>query len=510
MITEDGVKIQNGYKIRGIEPPDLRDYEPSTRKLFWSWVVEFGLKRKDKELSQGLDKDGRPLRPISEETRKHRKSAMTPSGKGDPEAPPLTPGYQKSRTRSLLAGRAFSTHADFFWRYDAWTGDSWAKVLSYQAAKGRDVFGLSKAGTAWVKGQAYAKWKRWKEGKVRATPQAQPRQIAVPQFGRYSAEHIEHGVSTSGGTAAFIPGKFTGFTTPEERRKYFTQTAAAVLPGRPSNPGSKHPDVGPKYNRLLQHVWGGQTFPGRGGSPPAPPKPPPKPPSKPPKKSPPKPPAPAPKPAPAPPSPARPTPGQFTHIDQVQKWAQETFPNAKVDLSYIQLDAWNVITGELNHLAGKFPGIKERMLEFGSMAVSAGGDNTIAQAVAGSGRLLQFNPVWWSDLKKLGETFAAGVESEFHPLSVQHAGPKYYVTHEVGHLVDGLLESSNNKAWKKLVSNFRGKDGRFDSTEARRVSDYGSTSEVEAFAESFAAARWRQADITKNPIVKAFREVLDP
>ena len=139
MATLDAVKIQHGYKIRGIEPPDLAGYGADLKKLYWSWVVELGLKRKDRELSQGLDKDGSPLRAISQYTRDHRRSAMTPSGKGDPGAPPLTPGYQKSRTRSLLAGRAFTTHAAFFWKYDAWTGDSWAVVLSYQAARGRDA-----------------------------------------------------------------------------------------------------------------------------------------------------------------------------------------------------------------------------------------------------------------------------------------------------------------------------------------------------------------------------------
>jgi hypothetical protein len=258
VITEDGVKLQNGFKIRGIEPPDLAAHDATTRKLFWSWVLEFGLKRKDKELSQGLDKDGEPLKPIDKYTREHRRSAMTPSGNGDPGAPPLTPGFQKSRTRSLLTGRAFSTHAEFFWLYDAWTGASWGVVLSYQAAKGRDVFGLSKAGTAWVKVQAYAKWDRWKAGLVRTVATAKPRQTAaMPKFSQAHIEHIEAGVSSSGKAAsAATTGKSWGFSTPEERRKYFTQTASAVLPGRARNPKSKSPIVGPKYNILLRHVYG--------------------------------------------------------------------------------------------------------------------------------------------------------------------------------------------------------------------------------------------------------------
>jgi hypothetical protein len=268
MITQDGVKIQTGYKLRGLEPPDLASYDAATRKLFWGWVVDLGLRRKDKELSQGLDKNGEPLKPIDKYTREHRRSAMTPSGKGDPGAPPLTPGYQKSRTRSLLTGRAFSTHAEFFWLYDAWTGASWGVVLSYQAAKGRDVFGLSKAGTAAVKVAAWAKWDRWKAGLVRTVPTAKPRQTpAMPKFNQGHIEHIEHGVSSSGkAPSATTTGKSWGFSTPEERRRYFSQTADAVLPGRARNPKSQSPISGPKYNILLGHVHGVQSFPGRGGS----------------------------------------------------------------------------------------------------------------------------------------------------------------------------------------------------------------------------------------------------
>lgn len=279
-MATDTVKIQHGYKIRGIEPPDLKDYDQSTRKLYWSWVVELGLRRKDKELSQGLDKDGKVM-TIKAATRLHRRSAMTPSGKGDPGAPPLTPAFQKSRTRSLLAGRALSTHADFFWRYDAFTGDSWAVVLSYQAEAGRDVFGLSEAGTAAVKASSWAKWARWKEGKVRqvsiptkvAKPAAIPRQ-SMPQpgetktvnKGREPTEAATYGIGAEG------PRKGHGGRTQAEWDAYFRQTASAMVPGRPANPKSRSDIVGPKYNRIIRHTWnqprqgsqGGPSLPGPG------------------------------------------------------------------------------------------------------------------------------------------------------------------------------------------------------------------------------------------------------
>ena len=125
-------------------------------------------RRRGKEILAGLDKDGKPLKPISKETREHRKSAMSPSGKGDPNAPPLIPASQKSRTYSLLAGRALTTHAEFFWRYDTWTGESWGDILAYQRTQGRDVIGISVAAVAKVKAQSWAKWESWKQGTLLA------------------------------------------------------------------------------------------------------------------------------------------------------------------------------------------------------------------------------------------------------------------------------------------------------------------------------------------------------
>jgi hypothetical protein len=270
----DTVKIQHGYKIRGIEPPDLVSYDAPTRKLYWEWVVELGLKRKDKELSQGLDKDGKPLRAISKYTREHRRSAMTPSGKGDPGAPPLTPGLQKSRTRSLLAGRALSTHADFYWRYDSFTGESWAVVLSYQADRGRDVFGISDAGLASIKSNSWALWESWKStyartGSAEATTTTTTTRSTTSRRQAGESQVVNKGraptAAATYGIGAEAPRKGHGGRTPAEWAAYFRQTAEARLPGRAASPSSKSPIVGPKYNRILRHVWGraGPAAPGR-------------------------------------------------------------------------------------------------------------------------------------------------------------------------------------------------------------------------------------------------------
>src|SRR5438270_9794294 len=94
---------EDGYTIKGIAPPELARADEADRLLFWGWVVRLGLKAKDRDLARGIGADGKPLRRISQQTREHRHSAMTPTGKGDPSAPPLEPGRQLSRTRSLLA-----------------------------------------------------------------------------------------------------------------------------------------------------------------------------------------------------------------------------------------------------------------------------------------------------------------------------------------------------------------------------------------------------------------------
>lgn len=228
--------MPNGYKIRGIEPPDLKDYPPSVRKLYWSWVVELGIKAKIRDLSAGLDKDGKALKPIDEETRKHRKSEMTPSGKGSPDAPPLSPAYHKSRTQSLLSGRALSTHAEFFWRYDAWTGESWAEVLTYQIDQGRDVFGLSPKGTKWVKEYALKRWEAWKKAGKPSMPlataplssnRAQP--VPLPKFGSVGVDQFN---------------------------AIFRGASPNAVPFRPAPRAIPHSTTGPGNNLLLGHVWG--------------------------------------------------------------------------------------------------------------------------------------------------------------------------------------------------------------------------------------------------------------
>ena len=155
--------VSFSYRIRGIEPfhdPAWRAAPDAVRRAFWKEVVKIGLEVKDHELSEGLDKNGQEMIAISRRTRENRRSAMGPA---DPNAPPLQPAYGLSRTRSLLAGRAFNDHAEFFWRFDDHTQASWGRILNYhRRGKGRlpvrDVIGLSPKGVAEVERRAQRWW----------------------------------------------------------------------------------------------------------------------------------------------------------------------------------------------------------------------------------------------------------------------------------------------------------------------------------------------------------------
>jgi len=161
---------QVGYRIRGIEPPDLATQPDRVKLMYWGWIVELGLKAKDAELARGLDKDGAKLRPLKPESIKHRKSEVGPTHK---TAPPLEPALKRSRVRSLLTGRAHTTSAEFWWEFDAVSGRSFAEILIAQRdAYGRDVFGLSPAGVASIRATALSRWNAWKARGAPAPPPA--------------------------------------------------------------------------------------------------------------------------------------------------------------------------------------------------------------------------------------------------------------------------------------------------------------------------------------------------
>jgi hypothetical protein len=148
---------QVGYRLR-MQPADLSTFPDRIKMMWFQWVVDLGLARKDLELSRGWDKDGN-IHPLAARTIKYRKSEVGPVTKN---APRLIPALELSRVRSLLTGRAHATSAEFWWKFDSVTGDSFAVILHYAAEAGHDVFGLSRQGTEYVQAEALRKWARWK------------------------------------------------------------------------------------------------------------------------------------------------------------------------------------------------------------------------------------------------------------------------------------------------------------------------------------------------------------
>ncbi|MGZ3299320.1 MAG: hypothetical protein ACXWPK_00215 [Isosphaeraceae bacterium] len=141
--------------------------------MFWGWVVDLGLKVKDKELARGWDKNGN-VHPLAARTIRYRKSEVGPVTK---TAPRLIPALELSRVRSLLRGRQHLQSAEFYWTFDAVTGDSFAVILHFAAEQGHDVFGISPRGTAQVKEEALSKWQAWKVQAGHARPS-----VSVPGF----------------------------------------------------------------------------------------------------------------------------------------------------------------------------------------------------------------------------------------------------------------------------------------------------------------------------------------
>jgi hypothetical protein len=118
------------FRITGLAPrgdPLWHRAGESVHRAFHQAVVESVLVEKDRELAAGLDRHGRKMIRIAPSTRaKGRWRSHT--GMGSKDAPPLDPAYALSRTRSLFTGRAFPSHAEFFWLTDEVTGQHWGKI----------------------------------------------------------------------------------------------------------------------------------------------------------------------------------------------------------------------------------------------------------------------------------------------------------------------------------------------------------------------------------------------
>lgn len=154
---------------------------PALKREFYRACLQIALEVKDEELARGLDKNGRPLAPISQYTRDHRHSAMGPAS---PDAPPLTPAYGLSRTRSLLTGRLEGSALLFYWKADQ-EGRHWGRILGYhrQGRRGpqRDVIGLAPDSVRQIQLRARAWWVARQFGPVTGVAPRKP-VGAIPKF----------------------------------------------------------------------------------------------------------------------------------------------------------------------------------------------------------------------------------------------------------------------------------------------------------------------------------------
>lgn len=173
-----------GFWVRGIEPAEDLAYRiagPSGRRRFWSAVADFGRRRYELERRMGIGVDGGSLAALSPVTIANRRSAGTPNP--DPNAPPFIPGYDLSRTISLLRAQVTDDGVWFTWARDPVSGLPWGQVLHWHAtgqtsAPVRNVIGLSPAGVEAVRAQA-ARW--WKFRRVQVAGRSLAAQVAPPR-----------------------------------------------------------------------------------------------------------------------------------------------------------------------------------------------------------------------------------------------------------------------------------------------------------------------------------------
>lgn len=226
---------QNYFMVDGLAPVHDPRWMPSTpaQKIsFFKVCRELVLQQFDLQLAAGIGKNGSGLTALKPKTIKYRKSAM---GTADPNAPPLTPAHELSRTRSWVDARIMGNSIQVFWR------KGWGQILGYHRAGSkrlpvRDVIGLAESYRQVVVKQAHSWWNSFISGlPVRAPvrpkagvpaqpivavqPDYVPKNVALHGTEPPTTTNITIGgdiYSLSSGSAkelleAIRTGKFTGF-----------------------------------------------------------------------------------------------------------------------------------------------------------------------------------------------------------------------------------------------------------------------------------------------------------
>ena len=225
-----------------------------------------------------------------------------------------------------MTGRAFPDRAEFWWRYDPYTYDSWARILRKQANQGRDVFGISPRDLALVTARSWRAFARFAAGKPHAPalpppvvqPAVAPAPKRLPMVGTTRMRWATTGI---GATPELLPGQTTGGATWETWLKHLRGPA----------PTPKGIDRRRPFNVLLRMIFGPTRPAGAAPAAPAPPGPPPvkpKPiPKPPPKPAPPPPPSP---PVKRPPKP-KPTPREAAIRDLIDYGKRQGYEIHRID-----------------------------------------------------------------------------------------------------------------------------------------------------------------------------------
>jgi GNAT superfamily N-acetyltransferase len=194
------------WTLDGIAPPDntYRDAGEEPHRAFWRFIGKKGEERFRWRCNQGLDKDGVPLTPIRESTRRKGRW-RSHTGRGSADHPPLVPALGLSRFEELLTSRGFVDHAEWYWTTDPVSGRHWGQVALWHAQGAgllpvRNVIGWSKADIAWLRQEGATWWYAYQHGQRVAAAAAvlqlpfdrQPQRIAV--VGRTDIEYATFGI----------------------------------------------------------------------------------------------------------------------------------------------------------------------------------------------------------------------------------------------------------------------------------------------------------------------------
>jgi hypothetical protein len=257
--------IGPSFTVDRIAPPEVARSPMERRRAFWGAVANFVIEAKERELRQGLDRFGNPMHALAQSTIRRRKSAVGPA---HAYAPPLTPAYKLSRTRSLFTAdvNERATGVVCWWMYDEITGASWGDILEYHRTGNerlpvRDVIGLTPASLAKIKQQALAWWNAYLAG-LPAVPAVPPEYVewVSPATGRTYRIKVTPGGPLPTGVE---PGRVTPL--PPSRGQ------APPLPSETGIPRTMRA----RYTQVQTFKIGGHTYTLQGGLGVAPPKPPP-------------------------------------------------------------------------------------------------------------------------------------------------------------------------------------------------------------------------------------------